>query len=419
MHHIREASWGDDPVAPTAQLIPFITDGFALRQPRAEGVYWDGVVDSKGSYLDPIDASGPVTTSLDYGYVGYDLMDIFGSAGYTRVGSFHRWTSMSALLPHQIRKEFTQATAIIHRYPGVIARSMQFAQADRGQQQYVMDRLGKGDEKLTEIASTTLANVNLKRVNSYFNGALVVDGVTLGNTARFDFQIDRKVTPKAGVFTRGQLAAFSSGNPRITGNLGKIFSTDDGDAFYLLAVNETPSTIVCLYANAPLATGPTKFLRFIIPRVLYDRQATAVGGETIPDQVQGFWADTPDTTVYYPAHAFGTIVGPYTFGASNVVSVKFQGGATINVTVADGTAAVVAAALNADATFEAAGHAYDLNGRLEIVSDNALSGSSVQWQTGTANSAHAILGFSTTTYTGYAPSSIYAELYNDLSVDYT
>ncbi len=418
IHHYRETSWGDDPTTPTEQLIPFMVDGFNLRQPRQEGIYYDGVLDSKGSYLDPIDVQGPITTSLDYGYVGYDLMDVFGSVGYSRVGSFHRWTAFGPPLPHGIRKEFTQSPAIIHRYSGVIARTMQFSVADRGQQQYIVDRLGKGDESLADVAGATLQNVNLKRVNSYFNGSLTVDDEVLGNTARFDFTIDRRVTPKPGVFTQGRLAAYSIGNPRVTGNLGKIFSTEDGDDFYLLAVNETPSTIIALYANGPLSVGATKFLRYIIPRALYDRQAPAAGGAEIPDQTQAFWADTPDSTVYFPGHAIGTLAGPFTFGASNVVSIKPEGGATINVTVTDGSAAHVAGILNADGAFLAKAKAYDIAGHLEIRSLDETSASSIQWQTGTANSAHLILGFTNTTWNGYPPSSCYAELLNDISTDY-
>lgn len=421
MHHIREASWGTDPTTPTANLMPFITDGFQLRQPRARGVFYDGVLSPKGSYMEPITVDGEITMSLDYHYVGNDLADVIGLTGYTRTGSLHRWASISAPLPHQIRKEFTQTTAIIHRYAACIATMMRFAQATRGQQQYSVGRLGKGLESVAEIAGTTLSDTTIKRVNSYFNGSLVHDGVVLGNTSAFDLTIDNHVTPKEGVFQLGELAAYSLDVPEVRGTLGKIFSTEDGDAFYNLARLETPSSLECLYANAPLAAGASMWLRFTMPRILFDRSAPAVGGATIPDQNQAFYAETADSTVYSPARAIGTVVGPWTFSTANVVSVKFEGGATIDVVIAAGSksAATVAALLNADVTFAAAGTAYDLAGRLEIRSDNALTGSSVQWQTATTNSAHTLLGFTGTTYTAIAPTALFVELYNDVSSDYT
>lgn len=424
IHHIRETTWGADPTTPTEFLIPFMVDNFALKQPRTRGVFYDAVSSSKGSFREKIDASGSLDTSLDFTYLGVDLMDVLGSTGYTRVGTLHRWTSLGNPLPHQLRKEFTQATAIVHRYPGVIARSIKFAQAVSGQQMYTLDRLGKGDEQLADIAGATLSDTTTKKVNSYFNGSLAQDGVTLGNTAAFDFMVDRKVQGKDGIFFNGQLAAYSIGVPQISGNLGKIFSTDDGDTFYLLAVNETNSAISCLWANRPTGAtpGPSMFLRVMMDAVLFDRDAVAAGGETIPDQTQPYIAEIPTAGVYHAAHSFGTILGPYTLtGANNLFSAKPEGGATLTsaaMGTGSKTAAQLAAFLNADATVSPKFNFYDLNGRLEYASKDLTVASSVQWQTATANSAHTVLGFDATIYSGYAPAELYVELFNAQASDY-
>lgn len=424
IHRYREASWGTDPPGATNEyLIPVMNDGFVLRQPRTRGTFYDGELTSKGSYLEPIDASGPMTTSLDYFAVGYDLMDALGSTYYTRVGGLHVWRKMSNPLPHGIRKEFVQAPAIIHRYSGCVASSMRFAQAARGQQQYELSRIGKGGEFTTDIAAPTLLDPTEKNVHTYFNGSLTHDGVVLGNTALFDMMIDRHITPKEGVFFAGELAAYSIGVPEVSGNLGKIFSTEDGDAFYLLGKNETPSSIICLYANKPLSAGPTMFLRFIMPKVLFDRNAPPAGGETIPDQTQHFVAEVPASTVYYPGHAIGTLLGPYAItAADNVVSVKAEGAAPVDTVLTNGaarTAAQIAAELTAAGPFAAAFTAKDLNGRLEIATKGATSTSSIQWATATANSAHTVLGFDNTTWTGYPPSDLSVELFNTQTADYT
>lgn len=424
IHHIREASWGVDPTTPTEFLIPFTADNLKWDQPRTPGVFYDGVASSKGSYKEKIDFSGSLDTSLDFHYLGVDLMDVLGSSGYTRVGSLHRWTSLGNPLPHQIRKEFTQATAIVHRYPGVIARSIQFAQAVSGQQVYTLDRLGKGDQQIADIAGATLSDTSIKKVNSYFNGSLTQDGVLIGNTAAFDFMVDRKVTGKDGIFQAGMLAAYSIGIPKTSGKLGKIFSTDDGDTFFLLGFNETPSAISCIWANRALGAtpGPSMFLRVFMDAVLFDASAPAAGGETIPDQIQPYLAQQADSGVYHAAHSFGSILGPYTLsGSNNIFSAKPEGGATLTsaaMGTGSKTAAQLATFLNADATVNPKFTFSDLNGRLEYASKDITSASSVQWQTATANSAHTVLGFDATTYTGYAPSEIYVELYNDLSVDY-
>jgi hypothetical protein len=417
----REASWGTDPAAPTAYLIPFLTDGFQLRQPRAVGNFYDGVISAKGSYLEPITCSGEIQTSLDYWAVGYDLMDCLGSTGYARTGGFHRWSALGNPLPHGIRKEFLQSPAIVHRYPAVIATMLRFAQAARGQQQYGVTRLGKGAEETTDIGSTTLSDLTTKSVNSYYNGQLIHNGTVLANAAAFDFTLDRHVTGKEGVFFGGELAAYSIGPPEVRGTLGKIFTTEDGDAFYLQAKNETPTSLVCIYANKPITGAPTGILRFIFPRILLDRVAPAAGGDVIPDQTQTWYAEV--ATAVYPAHAIGSVVGPYNVGPTNkVVSVKFQGGSTIDVTLAeDATTTVdeIVTALNADGTFNVAGIARNVGNHLEIASLDATSSSSVQWQTATANSAHTLLGFDTTTWTEYPAAEMYVELLNGVTADYT
>ncbi len=417
----RETTWGTDPTTPNAYLIPFLTDGFQLRQPRAAGNFYDGVMSAKGSYLEAVSCQGEITTSLDYWAVGYDLMDTLGSTGYTRVGSFHRWVGLGNPLPHGIRKEFLQSPAIVHRYPAVVATVLRFAQAGRGQQQYGVTRLGSGAEVLTDIASTTLVDTTTKATNSYYNGQLYQDGSLLGNPAAFDLTVDRKVTGKEGLFSGGTLSAYSVGVPEVRGTLGKVFTTDDGDTFYLAAKNETASSIICVYANKPVTGNPTAFLRIILPMVLFDRMATAAGGDTIPDQSQTFYAQIPST--YYPGHAIGTLAGTFNLTASDcVVSVKPEAGATIDVTLATGSAVTtdaIVTALNADGGFSAKLKASNFLGRLEIASKDTTSSSSVQWQTATTNSAHSKLGFTNTTWSGYAGAEMYVELYNATSTDYT
>lgn len=424
IYRYREASWGVDPATPTEHLIPFISDGFQIRQPRIRGQFYDGQITSKGSYLDVISAQGPINTSMDYDYVGYDLADVLGLGGYSRQGTFHKWISMNGPLPHGILKKFFQTPVILHRYPAVVAQNMQFAQATRGQQAYTVNRLGSGDEVLADIAGSTLADNTSKNTNTYFNGQLWQDNVLLGKPAGFDLNIDLHVTGKEGAFSGGKLSAYSVGVPEIRGTLSKIFTTDDGDTFYLQAVNETPSMLICVYANKPAAAAATAWLRIILPRVLFDRMATAAGGDTIPDQTQTFYADTPASTVYFPGHAIGTIAGTYNItAADNVVSIKADGGGVINVTLTNGAARTtdqIVAELNADGTFNVAAVAYNFLNRVEIRSLSAVTGSSIQWQTGTANSAHVKLGFDNTTWSGYAPSPIYVELQSlGTSADYT
>lgn len=421
MLHIRETSWGVDPTTPNKILMPLhAKEGFKTDQPRNQAVGYDGTFDSWGSYKGKIDATGPREMSMDYLYLGNDLMDIMGPDGYTRNGGLHRWTSMSLPKSYQLQKEYTQATAIVHRYPGIFATMFDIAGAVEGQQAYTVSQMGKGSEARADIAGSVLVNTLLKKGFSYFDGSITKDGVSLANVSTYDMKIDRKVTRKDGQFQAGQAAAISFGKPVVEGNLGLIFSTDDGDTFYDQAINDTIVSLSCLWANKPLSANPTMFVRMTMGAVLFSRAEAGVGGDEIPDQTQHFLAEIP--AAYNGASAIGTIAGPYLIdGTHQVVSVKFQGGATINVTLTNGaarTAAQIATQLNADVTFAAAGTAYDLNGRLEIVSDDVTSSSSVQWQTATANSAHTVLGFTTTTFTGYAPSQLYVELLNTQTTDY-
>jgi hypothetical protein len=79
----------------------------------------------------------------------------------------------------------------------------------------------------------------------------------------------------------------------------------------------------------------------------------------------------------------------------------------------------IVTALNADGTFNVAGIARNVGNHLEIASLDATSSSSVQWQTATANSAHTLLGFDTTTWTEYPAAEMYVELLNGVTADYT
>lgn len=418
---IREASWAVDPVTPNAFLLGlFAQEGFRTNQPRNQATIFEGTLTSKGSWKGKIAAVGPRIMSMDYHVVGYDLMNIMGLSGYTRVGTLHRWAGFGLPPTYQLQKEYTQATAIIHRYPGIVSTMFKIAGAVEGQQQYTIEQLGKGSEARAAIAGTVVVDQLQRTAFNYFDGAIRKDDVVLANISTFSNTIDRKVAPKDGQFQGGQLAAYSVGVPLVEGDLGLIFSTDDGDTFYDQAINDTIVGLSCLWANKPLSAGPTMFLRISMDAILFSRTEPGVGGDLVPDQTQHYIAQLP-AGLYHSARSFGTILGPYVLtGANNVFSAKPEAGATVNVTMGTGslTAAQLAVVLNADGTFSPKFVAYDLNGRLEYRSKDQTVASSVQWQTATANSAHTVLGFDATLWTGQAPAECYVELYNDLAVNY-
>lgn len=423
--HIRETTWGGDPVTPAMILMPLLGRiGFRFTQPRERAVVHEGTLTSKGSYKRKKDSSGDRVMSMDYSYFGTDLMDVMGSTGYSRVLTLHKWNGFGLPLPYQIQEEFTQATALTHRHPGIIATNLRMAAAVEGQQQYTVGNLGKGKFATAAIAGSTVSDILERKGFNYFDCSILQGGVVLGNVTQFDFNIDRRVTGKDGIAQGGELAAYNVPVPDVRGTLGKIYSIEDGDTYLNQALNDTVVSIRYLMANKPLDAAPTKFARFMFDACLLTVMSPQSGGDEIPDHIQEFWAQLPDAGVYHPGHAIGTVAATSfnVIAGNRVVPVKFQGGATIDVNLTLGGARTmdqIVADLNADVTFAAAGTAYNIGSRLEIESKDLTVASSVQWQTATANSAHTLLGFTTTTWSGYAPAEAYVELFNTIPADYT
>ena len=98
---------------------------------------------------------GDVPTSLDFNYVGHDLIchlgeeDPDGNPTYTRVNfggySTHRWAGWGMPISFQLEKRHQQATAIHHRHKGMFSTIMAFRPAAAGQSAYTMSHLGVGD----------------------------------------------------------------------------------------------------------------------------------------------------------------------------------------------------------------------------------------------------------------------------------
>lgn len=415
------STWGTDPVTPVKYLVPLAgADAFKAKQPRNPAKIYDGRRSSKGSYLGMIDASGDMPVSLDFSYAGVDIDCHMGHDVYTRVGSLHRWAGQGSPIPFQLQHEHQETPLIVHRHRGIYSTIFRIAQQMSGQAMYTVSNLGKGDEVRTDVGGSVTDYSPFVAYN-YFNGAIIKDGVSLATVVNFSLDINNNVSRKDAAFHSGQGAAVNLGMPTVEGDLGMIFTTEDGDTFYDQAINDTIVSLECYYTDKPLTAGPTQWLRFIIPAVLFSRDEPMVGGEVAEDQTQHYIAQVPKATDIgdLPAESFGSTIGPWTIPGGASIYVKIDG-TLITVAVSAGvkTAAQIATILNADGTFSAAAVASDFNGRLKVQSKSKVyTVSKVQFQTG-AGDVNTLLGLSTTIFSGVAASMIYIELYNGLTADY-
>jgi len=124
-----------------------------------------------------------------------------------------------------------------------------------------------------------------------------------------------------------------------------------------------------------------------------------------------------------PAESFGTVVGPYNIGAStNILSLNVDGLGAASVTLVQGaarTAAQIVADITADGTIGPRVTADVFNGRVRVTSKQTggTGASSSIAATAAANNANAILGFNTTSITGFN-SPFLIQLYNLQNANY-
>lgn len=420
---IKESTWATDPGSPVKRVVPLADEeGFKNSQPRNPARIFDGIRAEKGSFKGMIDASGDIPVSMDFRFLGRVLDDFFGHSVYIRVGSLHRWVGHGSPNSFQLQKEFPETTAIYHRHRGIYAGTVRFDTQMSGQNRYVVgSTLGKGDEQLTDVGGTVTNDGPFSAVN-YFDGAIFKDGVSLATVTAWNFMLDNKLAGKDAAFQAGQRAAVGFGMPESSGDLGMIFSTEDGDTFYNQAILDTPVSLSCLYTNKPLASNPTMWAQFYFDRVLFSRAEPAAGGEGIADHMQHWVAEVP--LFDHQATAIGTNVQTFAITGSNNVAKFFIDGAgsSVGATLTTGatrTAAQIIAELNLNGGFAAAAIADDFNGRVRVRSLSTVAATSkVQSDTAVSNSSATVLGFDTTIWSGYAAAGVYAELKNDISADY-
>ena len=197
-----------------------------------------------------------------------------GHSVYTRVGTLHRWVGAGTPITFQLQKEHQDSPTIYHRHKGVYASNFKIASAASGQAAYTVGTIGKGDEVRpgTDVGGTVTNDGPFVATN-YFDGSLLQDNTALTGADNFSFLIDNMMTGKDAYFLAGQRAAINIGVQEISGDLGKIFTTEDGDTFYDAALNDTVTRLEFYYANKPLSGGADDVVPVRHPRgaVLADR----------------------------------------------------------------------------------------------------------------------------------------------------
>ena len=424
---IKETDGYDvDPALPVPVILPMSdAEALANTQPLNPARIGDGRRTSKGSWLGMIDDSGDIPTSLDFNFIGHDLVchlgeeDAAGNPIYSMVtsGGFttHRWVGWGVPISFQIEKRHQQTTAIYHRHRGVFSTIMAFRPAAAGQAAYTTSHLGVGDFVRTASTGTTVDYAPFTAHN-YFNGFLKLEGQELDRaSSRSPACSIPRSRARMRTSTKAWRSAVNFGIPIVEGDLGRIFSVDSGDTFMDLAINETIASLEFLYANAPLTSNPTQWCRIILPAVRFSRREPNIRLDDSEDQTQHFMSQAAAADI--PASVTGSAAGTgststFTVAASTTVVVSFGGGADITVpalTTGSRTLAQIVTEINAHAPFAAEGTASAWNGHLRIEADTTTD--TIQFKVGGAT-FNTLFGFGTTLISPIEATDLIVEVRN-------
>lgn len=405
---------GVDPASPEVYTLPLSgqTD-YGVTQNLEEVPVFEGGRFPFSRILGMLQAGGGVPLQMEYKTAALLWRLGFGPGGYLRIGDEHNFfippTDASDQTPTtcQLQAVFTEATAQYIRTRYNQLGSMNFSYSGpAGVAGYTANFTGSGDYEKTASGGTHTV-YGVPKGTSLFNGYVYLDGERLSGMTEFSANVDFGVSRQDVFFNDGIAGALNAGNINAGGRVGVLFAKDGSaieNNLRLMELGESESTVKmdCAWSDKKVAIADAWMrMRFNSMQISlnHPRPGGAAGLMYGAD-----WNLTNDTSDS-PAEVTGSVNDfPVTVPSSSNLGVKFEGGSTVTVPVAadDYTAEELVAVLNAFGGFSAAGVADVHFGRVRITTKSTLGAtSSVQIDTATSGSIHALLGFDGTVRTGW------------------
>lgn len=270
---------------------------------------------------------------------------------------------------------------------------------------------GSGATATSTVGAIT--DEGYKAVN-YFNGYIKKNGISLATVTAFSLSLKNNLSRQDAAFQGGMAAGINAGLGDVSGNLGIIFTIEDGFAYYDNAINFDDVTIECMWTDKPLQVGPTKWIRFIMPVNKISRATVNVGGAAGQTNAQTFMAEVAGGTI--SAEIYGTAVLPtgttVTVPAASNLGIKTNGGGTQTISITAGARTLDQIVTEVAATLTG-GTVDNFIGRFR-----GTATTSFQIDTAVSNSIHALLGLDGVARTSLAAAAIVTELQNAKSSNY-
>jgi len=425
-----ESTFDTLPNTPTVYIWPLGSGSqFSDSQGRVPVPYYTADGEGQSSVLDMIQAGGTLDTNMEFTGIGAALKAFFGPSGYTHASTanLHQYSSGFAPGSMWAQEEWLETTAQYKYNLGVRASTFGFQSSPNGYSKYSFGLMGLGDVVQGTDGASGGTKTNLGRAPvSYFNGYLKKGGTARAIVTDFKLNLDRKLSRQDVMFNGGKAGGINPGLMALSGSLTLTFNTTDNFTDWTSAVNDTPDSLECLWADlggSGLLTA-TKWLRIVMPYVKFSRPKTSVGGDPGLVHQYEFFIE-PDFTnggrageLYSGAGTAAGLKAPYviTAATNDAYSVKVDGGTAVTGTMTPGTYATAAAFVSAAPAIT--GATWDVfNGYPRLTSNTKGSSSSIQSQTVT-HDWNATLGFDAVVHSGAAPHAIFVDLQNQQTSAY-
>lgn len=428
----EDSGWDVDPATVRRFVVPLMDKaGYKGSQGTEEAPVFTGLSLPPGVVDMNREATGPMPCGLEFLFLGQLLYTgVFGVNGYLKprgaTAKLHQFfipTVMgSGPKSFQVIRHFAESTPLYFRNPGSRVTSIDWQHATAGRVGYIVNLMGSGDEKKTDLTGGTTTDHGYSAA-SYFNHVMRVNGLTLVGLTSFSDVLDLQAARTDVSANDGKAGSITTGFFSAKGTLGTIFGVDGASVennYYLydLGENKTEIVVECIYSDLP----PDICTQFFRKRywVRLSKNSPEPGGVAGLIQ-EPTWTMVRSANNKFAAEAIGDNLGTFNIPASSNLGVKLNGGATITAPLVAGAARTVdqvVTDLNAHAPLTAVAVIDKFMGRVRITSKTTGAAGSVQIDTAVTGSRHVELGFDGTIILGKDNCPLLYELYNQLGAAY-
>jgi len=381
-------------------------------------------------------AGGALPINLEYEFNGKAMKNFFTASGYARPGAgtnkeHHFFIPTSVGVEpgsFQLQAQFLEATAQYIRGRGNRISGISWEGGAAGPARETLDILGSGSMVQTDLAGTKTDNGFA--ASNYTDGKMIytASGIStvLTDVNAFRCRLFNGASRREAFYNGGVAGAVNAFKINGEGELGfPLLTSGSGPALNLNflndAINNVEVDLDIIQANAPIAGGTaTKFKRTQLQAlrlIRMDPKPGGAAGQVMTQQWRLRRSDNAKTAAEYMLPTAGTYA---VTGASNdKLGIKVDGGATQTITLTAGAARTVTQIVtDINATLTGAVADAYLGRYVRIVSATKGTTSSIQIDTGVAQTGHALFGADNVARAGRANCPVLIRIFNARTTDY-